>query len=164
MSANGSSVIGYALCNHNLFQIIKDLIVHDFQTCSSHAPIQLLNCYYEKVRMSSSNDIYVNDLKRNTDKNDEFRDTITSNVQSINAITDQNICSSLDITDGVNNISHILYTISLSTYGHSRYTGHKTYVERKYKSSWINEGCECARKEFREANRRYRQTGCLIMF
>ena len=161
MSANGKSVIDYALCNHNLFPIIKDFIVHDFQTCSSHAPIQLcLTCSYEDESISPSNNRSVNYLKWNTDKINEFRDKITSNIQSINAITDEVISSSLDITDGVNGISDILYNISFTTYGHSRHTGHTSNinVKRKYKSSWFNEECECARKEFRKSNRRYKHT------
>lgn len=41
MSTNGSSLIDYALCNHNFVPYITDFVVHEPQTCSSHVPIQL---------------------------------------------------------------------------------------------------------------------------
>ena len=41
MSSLGESLIDYALMSQDLFPLINNFIVHDFYSCSTHAPIQL---------------------------------------------------------------------------------------------------------------------------
>ena len=41
MSPVGNSLIDYVLCSTGLLPLVSNFIVHDFQSVSSHAPIQI---------------------------------------------------------------------------------------------------------------------------
>ena len=41
LSHSGTSLIDYAICSVDMFCLIKNFVVHDFQSVTSHAPIEL---------------------------------------------------------------------------------------------------------------------------
>lgn len=156
MSIKGNSLIDYVLCSYDLFPFVTDFIVHDFHTCSTHAPIQV---NFDMKCLPDTNDKNVNTYEKivwDNVKTDEFKNVINSEIFIIDEIVNNIVTSSVDLNTGVDNIASRLYEKTFGIFGRSKsMTGSKS--NRKYKSPWYTSECENARREFRAANRVFRK-------
>ena len=82
----GKSVIEYAIVSCTLFPIIENVIVHEYFSCSGHAPIQVtfnINCDFTHV---NGVPIVIDKVSWNDYKINDFREHLnnqTTNLQSI---------------------------------------------------------------------------------
>jgi hypothetical protein len=154
VSDKGCSLIDYALCSYNLFSIIQDFIVHDFQTCSTHAPIEIkfsvdkyCNEQYEHVYMSNEKLVW------NDEKISDFKNELTSNIDNLVEYVNNITTNTVDVNVGIDILSKSLYDIAFKVFGKNK--SYRKSYNRKYKSPWYNNSCERARREFCSANRLY---------
>ena len=161
MSANGQSMIDYVLMSHDLFPLINNFIVHDFYSCSAHAPIQLnidVNYYHP---IPEEYGIKVEKIIWDSEKTNEFKDVLFFQSENLNTIVNEIIDSTIDINQGIDTFADTLYTATFSVFGKIKTAKRSNFseTERKFKSPWFTEECETARRELKsanKANRKYR--------
>lgn len=158
MSNNGQSLIDYVLLSQSLFPLVSDFVVHDFYSCSTHAPIQL-NMSVKYSQPVHDDGGYKSDkIIWNDDKTNDFRDILISKVDYLNGIVTDIIQTNSNINNGIDNFAHTLYSTTFSVFGHSKYVTHsKADKPRKFKSPWFTHACETARTELKLANKAYKK-------
>ena len=157
-SHNGQSLIDYVLLSQSLFPLVSDFVVHDFYSCSTHAPIQLnLNVKYNQP--AREDDGYKSDkIIWNDDKGNDFRNMLTSQADYLNGIVSDIIQTNTGMDTGVDNFAQTLYRTTFSVFGQSKYVTHsKADKPRKFKSPWFTNACESARIELKSANKAYKK-------
>lgn len=158
MSPNGQSLIDYVLLSQSLFPLVKDFVVHDFYSCSTHAAIQL-NLEVNYDQSGHVDEFYkYKQIVWDDDKVNDFKETLNSNVEQLNCIVDQITNSDLNINKGIDNFADTLYNATFSVFGQTKHFRRvKPDRTRKFKSPWFTPDCEIARRELKSANRAYRR-------
>ncbi|MCG8046841.1 MAG: hypothetical protein N0E48_14600 [Candidatus Thiodiazotropha endolucinida] len=156
MSATGQSLIDYVIISQDIFPIVTAFVVHELHPCSSHVPIQINLKVNYKIPESPDETIYVDRLKWDESKSDEFVQQMASNTSTLNNIVDRIVSSECDFNQGVSDFVNVLYTTSFQIYGTSKPIGRVNKTRsRKYKSPWFTNECELARRELKRANKIY---------
>jgi hypothetical protein len=121
---------------------------------SAHVPIHIdLKCFcLENENINEP--VIVKKIKWENDRNDIFRECISSDLSSIETIVNDVIDNNLSLDSGNDSISAILYKNTYDIFGVTKVV--KTFkYRRKFKSQWLDQNCERERKNFVHANRLY---------
>jgi len=156
MSSKGQSLIDYVLCTYELFPFILDFNVHDFQTCSSHAAIEVKININSKLSSGNIESQSRDKIVWNSDESYKYADSVNTDIDSIVNIVNCITSNDIDVNNGVKNISNILYDKAFALFGQPARAPKKHSCKRKFKSPWYNADCESSRREFRKSNRAYR--------
>ena len=140
-----------------MFSLISNFIVHDFQSVSSHAPIELdLKVSVELTTDGSK--IGHEKIVWEQSRSYEYVENISSHLNVLNDATDRIISKNLDLSSGIDQLSKCIYNTAFSIFG--RTINSKT--QRKFKSLWFNKDCFTARQQFRKSHRVYRKNTSYI--
>ena len=159
MSSKGNSVIDYAIVSYQLFSYIKDFIVHDMLTCSTHCPIEIdlfkkCQTTADKVKFKTIDKIVWDDSKVNS-----YKESIVQELPNLQQNINDIVNCQEKISDGVNKFASTLYNAAFSTFGqHQRVCVNKEKTKYKCKSqTWYTNECKLAKGVFVSVNRKYRQ-------
>ena len=156
MSSNGNSLIDYVLLSEDMFPVIKRFTVHDISTFSPHRPISIdLYMSYEQSN-TAPKFVEVERLIWDSDKREEFVQSVQSDLPVLNSVVDNIVCNNLNIDSGISEISDTLYNNAFCIFGQKKkiFTNKNT-SKRKFTSPWYNNECEEARRNLKKANRVY---------
>ena len=154
MSNIGSSVIDYAVVSAFLFSIISNFIVHDLYTYSCHAPIQMnVHCAYESVKDDIPN--ATDKLAWDTDRVDLYKQSIATELNNLNNVVNDVLCSNISIDSGMVTFGDTLYNCANTVFGVHKYTNNQNN-RGNCKNPWFNSDCDSARRDFNRANKLYR--------
>ena len=159
MSSLGESLIDFALMSQGLFPLINNFIVHDFYSCSTHAPIQLDLIVNYVINDDDENDdnenIRLSKLSWDNNKAGEFLEVLSSLVSSLNSVVNSIIQENLDISAGIDTFADTLYNASFSIFGNTqgRARSNISRKECKFLSPWYTKECKEARRGIKTANK-----------
>lgn len=158
ISSNGNSLIDYVLCSCDLFPLIKDFIVHDLYTFSTHVPLQVsfsVACVQEQPYTGFIAD--EGKIRFNMNKVQEFRDVMNSEYNYLINIVSDIISSDINIDTGVDRIASCLYEKACNVFGTKSNTRISEQTNCHNNNTWFNAECKSAKRELRNANRNYRR-------
>ena len=156
-STLGKSVIDYVLLQPEMFENTMHFAVHGIYTFSDHAPVQI------SFRIKKSPDVEgqnktVHKLIWDKDRIDCFRNALSDNLVDIDLLVDRIENGNLNINDGVETFSNILYNSANQVCGKTiTVKSDKSSSKRKYISPWFTIDCEIARSELKRANKEFRK-------
>ena len=162
-STLGCSLIDYIVFPCNLFPYtcISNFVVHDFQSCSSYTPIQLiLNVYHIE---DNNNNTSANTYSQCDNKGIKWKlklaydyyNLLFSQKHDVNSIIEKITCEELNLDMGVNELSDLICNCAFTIFGKKGSTG-PCINSQKFKSLWFNGACEIVRPEFRFLCRAYK--------
>ena len=97
MSANGQSLIDYAVMSQDIFPVITNFVVHELHSCSTHVPIQINFKVSYELPEKANESFNIDKLIWDNSKLAIFMDKISSEINSFNTIVDKTVSSEYDI-------------------------------------------------------------------